>query len=211
MNSEAVTKTYTHNVEVSPYGSHAFIKKYIKNGDIVLDVGCASGYLGTTCPDNIFYGVDGNAEAVAEAKKVYKDAKLINLNDVPSQPVFEEKFDVIVFADILEHLLYPEDILKHFKYYLKPEGRVVVSLPNIALWRNRINLLLGNFDYTDFGTMDRTHLHLYTFRSAQKLLKDAGFRIVDKKGAAYLFGPIANLNPFFRSLFSVHVIVVGEK
>ncbi len=210
MYKEAIKKTYVSSLEGNPNGSMATIKNIIEDGASVLDVGCASGYLGKFFPNSEFFGIDGNVEAVAEAKKVYKKVELLDLNAIPNDLVFSEKFDYIVFADLLEHLLYPVEVLAHFKNYLKPDGKIIVSLPNVALWRVRLNLLLGRFDYTDYGVLDRTHVHLYTFSSAEKLLQDAGLSVVKSTGAAYALGPLAKLPSPFRELFSVHIIMVAK-
>ena len=212
MQNEAVTKTYIQNGIKYPYGSHSTIERIIGQGKTVLDVGCAAGQLGEICEGNIFYGVDGNEEAVKEASKIYKEVMLLDLNTIPSKELFETKFDFIVFADVLEHLLYPEKILEHFKTYLKDDGVIIVSLPNVALWRVRLNLLFGKFDYTDYGVMDRTHLHLYTFKTAKELLENAGLKVIEQRGATYSFGNwINHTTKVTQELLSVHVITQAKK
>ncbi len=210
MQTEAVTKVYTQDSTRFPVGSHSVIKNLIGSGKTVLDVGCAAGQLGKVCSGNDFYGIDGNKEALSQAQPLYKQTALMNLNEVPTTPVFETKFDYIVFADVLEHLLYPEQILAHFKNYLKPGGCVIVSLPNVALWRVRLNLLLGKFDYSDYGVMDRTHLHLYTFKTAREMLEKCGFTVVKVQGATYSFGNWINSITTVRDLLSVHVICLAK-
>jgi len=212
MQNEAVTKTYIQNGIKYPYGSHSTIKRMIGKGKTVLDVGCAAGQLGEICDGNTFYGVDGNEEAVKDASKVYKEVKLLDLNTIPTKNLFDTKFDFIVFADVLEHLLYPEKILEHFKNYLKEDGVIIVSLPNVALWRVRLNLLFGKFDYTDYGVMDRTHLHLYTFKTAKELLESAGLKVIEQRGATYSFGNwINHTTKATQELLSVHVITQAKK
>jgi 2-polyprenyl-3-methyl-5-hydroxy-6-metoxy-1,4-benzoquinol methylase len=153
--------------------------------------------------------IDGNAEAVKKAKEVCVDAKVMDLNDVPDAPVFDQKFDVIVYADVLEHLLYPEEVLRHFNEYLVPGGKVIVSVPNVALWRVRLNLLLGRFDYTDYGVLDRTHVHLYTFKSARELMEAVKFKNIRVHGAANALGPVIARLPFLGSLLGIHVIAIA--
>jgi len=69
-------------------------------------------------------------------------------------------------------------VLQFYLGFLKPEGRIVVSMPNIASWDRRLALLFGHFDYADSGIMDRTHLRFFTFRTAQALLEEAGLVIL---------------------------------
>lgn len=210
MYKEAIIKKYNSELEGNPYGSMATIKGFIKDGTRVLDVGCAGGYLGKHFLSNEFYGIDGNVDAVEEAKKSYKKVVLADLNKIPEKLIFNEKFDYVVFADVLEHLLHPKEILQHFRNYLKDGGQIIVSVPNVALWRVRLNLLLGKFDYSDYGVLDRTHVHLYTFKSTEELLHSAGLRVIHATGAAYALGPLAKLPSPAKELFSVHVIMVAE-
>ena len=63
---------------------------------------------------------------------------------------------------------------------LVPGGHVLLSLPNVAHWTARLNLLRGRFDYTDGYLMDRTHLRWFTFRTAQELAEQAGYRVADQ-------------------------------
>lgn len=210
MYKEAIKKTYVSSIEGNPHGSLATIRGIIEDGAKVLDVGCASGYLGEFFPNNDFYGIDGNVEAVTAARKVYKKVELVDLNLIPDKLVFTEKFDYVVFADVLEHLLYPVEVLEHFRKYLDSGGKVIVSLPNVALWRVRLNLLLGKFDYTDYGVLDRTHVHLYTFKSAREMLQSADLLVIKSFGAAYALGPLAKLPSPFKELFSVHIVMVAK-
>lgn len=86
-------------------------------------------------------------------------------------------YDLVFASAILEHLPRPETTLQLIKQVLKPKGKLIVTLPNFAHWRMRGNLLLGRFNYEDYGLLDRTHLRFFTYFTAQKLIKDAGFKI----------------------------------
>jgi SAM-dependent methyltransferase len=87
------------------------------------------------------------------------------------------EFDVVVCADILEHLPSPEELLAAIHKWLKPGGVLLVSLPNVANITVRLSLLLGRFSYAERGILDRTHLRFFTKRTARALLEDAGFRV----------------------------------
>lgn len=208
--AEATTKKYLKPPTLPPYGSLSRIIKEVAPGDKVLDVGCSEGYLATYLPNNKVWGIDGNLDAVKIAKEYCVEAIYCDLNSIPNAPLFKEKFDIIVFADVLEHLLYPEEVLRHFSQYLNPGGKVIISLPNIALWRARLNLLFGRFDYTDYGVMDRTHLHLYTFKSAKELLSKSGFQCIKALAASNLLGSIVHYLPIFNSSLGIHIIMVGK-
>ncbi len=208
--AEAVTKTYAKPPQLPRYGSLSSIIQGIKHGQAVLDVGCDEGYLAQYLTHNQVWGIDGNAQAIIKAKKLCVDAKTVDLNNLTTKLLFAKKFDVIVFADVLEHLLYPEEVLKYFKKYLKPGGKIIVSIPNIGLWRVRLNLLIGRFDYTDYGVMDRTHLHLYTFKTGSELVIAGGYEITKVMGAANLLGAVVYHAPFLRSLLGIQIIIVAK-
>lgn len=213
--SEATEKVYERALALPFYGSLRVISKLCGSKQEVLDVGCASGYLGRTLipRGNVMYGIDGNQEATVEAKRLYHDAVCLDLNMLSEQILFGgKKFDVIIFADVLEHLLDPRQTLKYFDRLLKPGGRIIVSLPNVALWRVRLNLLFGHFDYADYGVLDRTHLHLYTFKTARELIENAGYTVLSSRPAMnfYFFGLMTDLFPWLRSLFGIHIIMEGK-
>jgi 2-polyprenyl-3-methyl-5-hydroxy-6-metoxy-1,4-benzoquinol methylase len=94
-----------------------------------------------------------------------------------------QNFDIILFADVLENTPDPLSVLLFYRRFLKPGGKIVVSLPNIACWDRRLALLFGHFDYMDSGIMDRTHLRFFTFRTAQALLREAGLAICSVRHA----------------------------
>lgn len=218
MSNEATRKKYEANV-LPQWGSLSTIKKLVGENKTILDVGCASGYLGELLmkKGNVLYGIDGNKEAIAVAEKKYQKAVWFDLNN--SEPdrlrtLFSDTtFDVIIFADVLEHLLDPETTLRGFSKLLKPNGRIVVSLPNVALWRVRLNLLLGHFDYMDYGVLDRTHLHLYTFKTGKELIRNSGFSVVTEQGALnfWFFGILVRFFPFLRNILSIHIIIEGRR
>jgi len=87
-----------------------------------------------------------------------------------------------VFADVLEHLLDPVGVLADSLTLLAPEGRVVISLPNVAHGSLRLAHLLGRWDLTDTGLLDRTHIRFFNRPRIYDLLADAGFVLEDLRG-----------------------------
>jgi 2-polyprenyl-3-methyl-5-hydroxy-6-metoxy-1,4-benzoquinol methylase len=87
-------------------------------------------------------------------------------------------FDAVIFADVLEHMPDPASALLASKSFLRPTGFVVASVPNVAHWSVRLNLLRGRFDYVDMGIMDATHLRWFTRRSLVAMFASCGFEVV---------------------------------
>jgi 2-polyprenyl-3-methyl-5-hydroxy-6-metoxy-1,4-benzoquinol methylase len=119
--------------------------------------------------------IEGSAELAALGRDKCHEMIVADL-DKPL-PQLTGQFDVIVYGDILEHLRNPMEVFKGFNRYLRPNGRVIVSVPNVTHAWVRWNLLLGRFPYANRGILDRTHLRFFTLRSFQAFLRDAGLEV----------------------------------
>lgn len=206
-------KNNPYMLNVSKYSAHTIIQKEIGRNKIVLDVGCNDGYMGKVADQsNHFYGLDYLEQSVKSAKEIYEDAAVFDLNNLQLLP-WDKKFDVIIFADVLEHILFPEKALKFFvDDYLNDGGMVIVSLPNVANWQVRIKLLFGNFDYTDSGILDRTHLHLYTFKSACELVEKNGWKVSRVLYGASFFHPFIKYSfGVLKNLLATNIILICKK
>ncbi len=142
----------------------------------VLDVGCAAGdtaeaLVARGCTVS---GVDIDAEAAEPARSVLEDLVIADIDRNPLSEHFKaESFDAIIFGDVLEHLLDPWAALRDAATLLRPEGRILVSIPNVAHAAVRLALLQGRWDYTDKGLLDRTHLRFFTLDTVCELLESA--------------------------------------
>ncbi len=83
-------------------------------------------------------------------------------------------FDIVIAADVLEHLRDPTACLRRSAELLRPDGMALLSIPNVAHADIRLALLEGHFDYRDNGLLDRTHTHLFTLESAAEMIRAAG-------------------------------------
>jgi 2-polyprenyl-3-methyl-5-hydroxy-6-metoxy-1,4-benzoquinol methylase len=145
-----------------------------RSGLDVLDVGCG---FATTSQEiqkrgNRVTGIESSAEAVAVARKRIGAVIEADLQQVDA--LTSRTFDVIIFADVLEHLSWPIGILRKYTELLKKDGTVIVSLPNVGLWSVRLGLLFGRFPYAGTGVLDRTHLRFFTRSTAIEMLRAAG-------------------------------------
>jgi SAM-dependent methyltransferase len=94
--------------------------------------------------------------------------------DLQQADLGDERFDVLIFADVLEHVPWPVGVLKKYLQWLKPDGSVIISLPNVGLWSVRLGHLFGRWEYEETGVLDRTHLRFFTRKSARWLLAQGG-------------------------------------
>lgn len=150
------------------------------NNKSVLDVGCGGGELGkelkSKFPSVKVYGVDISPEAVREASKHLAGAEVLDLTAPWPEDLFNTNFDLIVISEVLEHLFKPEDLLLKIKD--KFAVPIIVTVPNILFWKNRLKILFGNFTYTNTGLMDRGHIHFFSWQSFKELIKSTGFKII---------------------------------
>lgn len=170
-----------YNINGHPFHTHKMVVDLILVGSKVLDIGCASGYMARELNKKKceVWGVDGDKDALKEAKKYCKETELVNLDQVEAINFPKKYFDYIILLDVIEHLCYPEKILKILRPHLKKGGRIIISVPNIAHASMRWSLFMGKFDYTETGLMDKTHVHFYTKSTFEKALEQHGFEIVE--------------------------------
>ncbi|MFA5252377.1 MAG: methyltransferase domain-containing protein [Phycisphaerae bacterium] len=144
----------------------------------VLEVGCSTGYFGAALIDrgHQVWGVEPYLPAAEKGREhltgVFAGGIEEYFGSCPAK-----KFDVVVFGDVLEHLIDPKDVLVRSKAFLAENGIVIASVPNIAHFAVRAMLLEGRWDYTDRGILDRTHLRFYTRDSLVDLFSVANYFI----------------------------------
>lgn len=147
----------------------------------VLDVGCGRGLLGEALEAIGFQvsGIEAHPVALEAARPRVAQLLALDLTDFAAveADLGGQRFDYLLFADVLEHVGDPLGTLKFYQGFLKDGGRLIISVPNVAVWDNRLRLFFGKFDYADSGVMDRTHLRFFTFKSAGVLVREAGFEV----------------------------------
>ncbi|MFO0659475.1 MAG: class I SAM-dependent methyltransferase [Polyangiaceae bacterium] len=147
----------------------------------VLDVGCGTGINGAQLRSRGAHvtGIETNAAAATLARSRLDQVLELDITrDEDLDALGDRKFDLILFGDVLEHLVAPLDALRRFVDRLEDGGHVIVSLPNIAAWPIRLKLLRGDFSYESSGILDRTHLRFFTRETATKLVQDAGLEVM---------------------------------
>ncbi len=159
--------------------SHGFIVALVGTGKRVLDVGCATGGLLEALKErgNEGLGLEGDApQARAAAARGLAVTEWDLRRGLP--PLEGQTFDVVIFADVLEHVADPAPLLQGARSHLAPGGRLLISVPNVAHLSVRLRLLAGRFEYRDHGIMDQTHLRFFTRHSASRLLEGCGYQVL---------------------------------
>lgn len=149
----------------------------------VLDVGCSIGILGEQLKQRFgaeVVGVELDEQMAKIAKEkldkvIIGNVEKINLADY----LAPNYFDCIIFADILEHLENPWDVLKGATSFLNNEGAIITSIPNVRHYTTIINLLFrGYWPYRERGIHDRTHLRFFTLKNIREMFQNSGLKIV---------------------------------
>jgi len=169
-----------YTLKRSSTGSHTQIVSAIREGSTVLDLGCSNGLLARPLLEkNVrVTGVDaGPGERLSKELAGYYQRDL----DLPLELPYERVFDYVVCADVIEHLRNRAQLLRGARRYLKPDGKLIISTPNIALWFYRLSLLVGRFEYGPRGVLDETHVHLYTGATFRREIERAGFTVLRQR------------------------------
>ncbi len=163
----------------------------------VLDVGCGSGVHGAELKrihQHRVTGVDLSIESIRKASSRLAAAHVADITRPQDYPFATGPgFDIILFSDILEHIYDPVAVLSSHLKLLKPGGHVLISLPNVAIWNVRLELLFGRFRYQDTGTLDRTHIPFFNQRSFHELLAACGLEVERNRITPGLLRPFVPL------------------
>lgn len=194
------------NTNKSPYEVIGCLCSLIKERSRLLDVGCGTGSItNILCAERSLsaIGIEPHPERAAQAALHGIEV----VTGIYTDEIVQKhgKFDYVLFADVLEHLVDPVEMLRSVKNALVLDGRVIASIPNVAHWTVRLRLLFGNFDYKPTGIMDATHLRWFTRKNVRRLFEAAGYDIVEFRSTAggwvgaYRYTPLRLLSDDKRS------------
>ncbi|HJW93839.1 MAG TPA: methyltransferase domain-containing protein [Thermoanaerobaculia bacterium] len=203
------------------------IRRYARKGGTLIDLGAAGGELGAAVRDQFerTIGFEYNGDCIADLREHFDAAVISDLEKVKHLP---HGADAIVAADVIEHLRDASSLLALIHHALAPQGRLFISVPNIANITVRLGLLFGIFEYRDRGILDNTHLRFYTLRTIRREVEAAGFRVVAMRGSSVplrlivgRFTPefllrigervLSMVTRVWRSLFAYQIILVAER
>lgn len=211
-----------YDAKLGYVSSHSLAIDAVPEGANVLDVGGGPGEIAREltkkgCNVRI---VDRHPPTVSDSRITSESRDLDDRS-----PIDTQAHSHILLLDIIEHLSDPEGFLRTLRSTFQHEPKtLVLTTPNIAFLVQRVQLLLGQFNYGKAGILDITHKRLFTFRTIQRLLEDEGFRIQKVQGVPApfpkvlgngLLGKLAlNLNLSLirvsKTMFSYQIFVVAE-
>jgi 2-polyprenyl-3-methyl-5-hydroxy-6-metoxy-1,4-benzoquinol methylase len=174
-----------YTLKLHPASSHAQVLDCVRPDSLVLDLGCSQGLLAAPFRRKHVrvVGVDARDPATVSDLVAYYRRDLERPLDIPESRIF----DYVVCSDVIEHVVNRAELLRGVRRYLKPDGRLLISTPNIAVWFYRLSLLLGRFEYGPRGVLDESHVHLFTRATFRREIENAAFRIVRERVTALPF------------------------
>jgi 2-polyprenyl-3-methyl-5-hydroxy-6-metoxy-1,4-benzoquinol methylase len=159
--------------------SHSILAAWVRElppGTRIVELGVAAGHLAALVDrkDLIWVALEADIGHLEELRRRFTNAAIVDVEGLTRLP---RGHDVVIAADVLDHLLSPERMLRMAHDALPPGGRLLVSVPNVAHLYVRLVLLFGRFPYAERGILDRTHRVFFTRRSTRELFARCGFRI----------------------------------
>ena len=176
---DASLHIYQRAVVGDDQDSLSLIARLIAPGQTLLDLGMGTGGLGQYLSQHHALVADGVTLNQAEAdiaRQWYRQALVADLDAADLKALFGgQRYDVIVCADVLEHLKEPQNVLQQCKALLAPGGRLITSVPNAGYCGLVAELISGDFRYRPEGLLDNTHLRFFTRRSLQRFFDESGW------------------------------------
>ena len=189
----------------------------------ILDVGCGGGDFGGRLKMKNECHVTGITFSHHEAALAAQRLDAVITMDL-NQPDLESlgKFDCIVCSHVLEHLCCPEHLLRALlESSVHKDTTLIVALPNVLFYKQRLQFLCGRFRYTVGGIMDQTHYRFYDWTSAAQLIENAGFQLIKRQSDGIfpfsrLLGPLRMKMDqlalrLFPGLFGAQFIFVARR
>lgn len=174
---------YEYKVALDADSGPARVVRMVGENKRVLEIGAGPGSITkllTTVSNCRVTALDIDAESVKKLAPFCEQAYQADLNNVawPEVIANKEGFEVLVAADVLEHVYEPLVVLRTMKSLLNKNGYMVISIPHVGHSVIQACIFDEDFEYSDNGLLDRTHIRFFGIKNIQKLFEDAGMKII---------------------------------
>ncbi len=186
---------YTYKEDA--YASHAKIldlASTLRRGR-ALDVGCAEGYLAKRLVEQGWFvdGIDLDKKSVKKAERFCTGVFIGDISDEEFVNAIPKTYDLLILGDIIEHVADPERTMQLLLKHLRKDGKLIISVPNIAHLYIRLTLFAGIFDYWEKGILDKTHVRNITKSSLMRFFRYNNIKPVDWRYSAVPLPEISKL------------------
>lgn len=171
-------KTIAEKIYINE-GNTDVLRRIPVAAQFILDVGCGNGANASilAAQGKRVDGITLSPEELNSASPYLNHGFIHNLENGLPGGVLQNQYDAVLCSHVLEHIGDPAKLLRDILSALKPNGTLVVALPNIMHYKSRLQLARGNFPYQEAGIWDNTHYKWYTFKSGAEMLRRAGFLV----------------------------------
>ena len=177
---------YDFEVDLTDCTSTGIILNKIPRGSVVLEFGCATGRMTRYMKEALdcrVYIVEFDQEAYEKAKQYAQDGICDDIMNYRWLEAFGQvRFDAIIFADVLEHLAHPDQVLMQAAKLLKDDGCIHISVPNITHNDIVLKACDERFDYTKTGLLDEDHVHFWGMENLKEFARQCGLSIRSIRG-----------------------------
>ena len=175
---------YEYKLDINGPSAPAAVVRMVGKDKRVLEIGAGPGSITRVLKDYSgchVTAIELDEEAIKKLSPYCEHVYRCDLNDQTWPSVLSQngKFEVVVAADVLEHLFDPSATLSAVKRVLDSDSEVVVSLPHIGHSAAMACLLREDLEYQDWGLLDKTHIHFFDIENVQRLFNDTGFKIIE--------------------------------
>lgn len=177
---------YEYEVDTSSETAPANVVRMVGQSKRVLEIGCGPGSITKILAEQGSCRVTGlelDAEAIKKVTPYCVQVMQADLNSCKWPCLLDgaERFDVVVAADVLEHLYDPLEALQQMVPLINSNGYFVVSLPHVGHAAVMSCLINGDFEYRDWGLLDRTHIRFFGLKNIESLFAQANLKIIEAR------------------------------
>ena len=203
---DIVNNNEQYSLKLNYPSSHTFAIDSIKPNSKVLDIGAGPFGIGHELKNRNCYVVTVDQFDIPQ--KYVLDKHIVNNLD-KSFDINIEEYDYLLFLDIIEHLINPEEfMIKISDQFGYKKQRIILTTGNVAFLPVRLMLFLGFFNYGKSGILDKTHTRLFTFSSFRKLITDTRLNIISIKGIPAPYPKAIGDNFISRCLLYINMFMI---
>jgi len=177
---------YEYTVNLNSQTAPAFVVELVGLSKRVLEIGCGPGSITKMLAQQgrcQVTAIELDSSAIEKAAPYCETIMQADLNSPKWPNLLDDlpPFDVVIAADVLEHLYDPWSTLKRMAALIGPTGYLVISLPHVGHAAVASCLINSDFEYRDWGLLDRTHIRFFGLRNMEKLFAQADLKIIEVK------------------------------